>query len=328
MTCVRRRRGARRRRRPSRSAATVGAVDESRERSPDPLSTRVAAELCRGSTTSALPVLATSPLPAGMTTTMLGLVVLAEEAAVAARGDDRDARAPAVGEVADLEVVGAVAGDVHGGLGRVGGASRRRRRGRSRRRARSGSGVSKVRVQAVDMVSPGCVRPTGRRVPVRVVRGGPGGVRWVRASRSSGGCRACRCCGERVVADEGDALERSMSTLIGVVGGGAPRDDVDQPGVEALPGRGRLLLGPGLDRLGDAEGDPGQVAVVLVGRRRRRRRRRGRGRRSVGRSRRRSRARGRPAGRRRCRSGSSAVISAAAWEMASISASRALGSRA
>ena len=133
--------------------------------------------------------------------------------------------------------------------------------------------------------------------------------------------------GEGVVAHEGDAAEVDVD-VDRVLAAGAAHDP-DEPGVEALPGGGRLLLGPRLDALRDPERDASQVAVLLLGRGRRRRRR-GRLRASLpaARSRRRSRS-SRPLSRTSTLpSGSSAVISAAAWEMASIRASRALGSSA
>ena len=79
-------------------------------------------------------------------------------------------------------------------------------------------------------------------------------------------------------------LDRSMSTLI-APSRVADADDVDEPGVERVAGPGRELLGLGLDRLGEPEGDPGDAALLLVldaRGRRRGRRGRGRGRRARG----------------------------------------------
>ena len=110
--------------------------------------------------------------------------------------------------------------------------------------------------------------------------------------------------------------------------------DVDQPGVEGLPGGGRGVLGLALDRLGQPQGDARGAAVVEVlgrGRGSRRGRRCG-GDRGDGRA-----GDGRVDDERElaaveayvdAAAGISAVISAQAWLMASIRARRAAGSSA
>src|SRR5919112_462077 len=87
---------------------------------------------------------------------------------------------------------------------------------------------------------------------------------WGRGSEPAGhaAVAALLATPEGVVAEERDAREVDVDVDRALAGGGP--DDVDQPGVERLAGLGRHLLGLALDRLGDAEGDPGQPALLVV----------------------------------------------------------------
>ena len=161
---------------------------------------------------------------------------------------------------------------------------------------------------------------------------GPSGVCWwvggpvVRPSRSCGGWPRLPAAERVVAAEERDAGQVDVDVDRVLAGRGA--DDVDQPGVERVAGPGRQLLGLGLDRLGDPQRDPGEAALLLGLLGRRRGRRRGRGRRRWARPAT-TKSSSRPLSRTSTPpAGISAVISAAAWEMASISASRAAGSSA
>ena len=134
---------------------------------------------------------------------------------------------------------------------------------------------------------------------------------------------------ERVVAaDEREAGQVDVDVDRVVAGGGA--DDVDQPGVERVPRPGRELLGLGLDPLGEPQRDPGDAALLLVlDARRRGRSRAGPAARAGRAAPSTTNASSRPSSRTSTPpAGISAVISVAACEMASISASRAAGSRA
>jgi hypothetical protein len=87
---------------------------------------------------------------------------------------------------------------------------------------------------------------------------------------------------ERVVApDEREAGEVDVDVDGALASSGS--DDVDQPGVEALAGGRGGVLGLGLDRLREPEGDPGDAAVLVRLGGRRRRGRRGRTGRALGR---------------------------------------------
>src|SRR4051812_30350293 len=74
-----------------------------------------------------------------------------------------------------------------------------------------------------------------------------------------------------VAAQEREAGEVDVD-VDGAVGPGRGAHQVDQPGVEGVPGAGRELLRLGLHGLGDPERDPGDVSLVvlLLGRGRRR----------------------------------------------------------
>ena len=111
----------------------------------------------------------------------LGAGVLAEEAAVAPRRDDRDPTvAHSIGEVAHVELLGALAGDPDGGLGRVGGGHVDEAAAVldvQHDRLGGVEGVLDLVAHRVTPVCVRCVRRPGRRVPVRWVA-----VRWGRQS--------------------------------------------------------------------------------------------------------------------------------------------------
>src|SRR5688572_10365906 len=99
---------------------------------------------------------------------------------------------------------------------------------------------------------------------------GPAGALVPRGGRAGGGrsdpaghaAPAALASAEGVVAaEEGNAGE--VDVHVDRVLAGGRTDDVDQPGVERVARAGRQLLRPGLDRLGQPQGDPGDITLLL-----------------------------------------------------------------
>ena len=231
---------------------------------------------CRSRLARSLPVGTVDRRPAGRSRR--------RRSRLAARGDDADLAAGLL----DDDLVGVAAGDLDGGLGGLGRRSRGPRPCSISTYRSTGSWVSKwCWVMTVSRVC--SVHGAGL-----VRRSAEWGGWWWCAGQTQPVMRLLPRAlpAERVVpAEERDAREVDVD-VDGVLAGRGP-DHVDQPGVERVPGAGRQLLGPGLDRLGDAQRDPGQAALLLDLLRASGERAAAAGRARSGRRRRRSRARGR-----------------------------------